>query len=213
MKVNDRPTIAVTPMTYELFTGLALFASVASITPGPNNLMLMASGTNYGFRRTIPHMVGVSAGFVLMVFLVGIGLAQLFTAYPVSHTILKTFSIVYLLYLAWKIATATLSQTAASGSARPFTFIQAALFQWVNPKAWTMALTAVTVYSPNQTLASVALVAAIFGIINLPSISLWTMLGKRVQRYLRSDKHLLVFNITMAALLVASLIPVFTSLL
>ena len=198
-------------MTYELFTGLALFASVASITPGPNNLMLMASGANYGFRRTIPHMAGVSAGFVLMVFLVGIGLAQLFTAYPASHTILKTFSVVYLLYLAWKIATATLSESAARGGGRPFTFIQAALFQWVNPKAWTMALTAVTVYSPSQTLASVALVAAIFGIINLPSICLWIMLGKRVQRYLRSDKHLLIFNLTMAALLVASLIPVFTS--
>ncbi len=211
MKVNDRPTSAVTPMTYELFTGLALFASVASITPGPNNLMLMASGANYGFRRTIPHMAGVSAGFVLMVFLVGIGLAQLFTAYPASHTILKTFSVVYLLYLAWKIATATLSESAARGGGRPFTFIQAALFQWVNPKAWTMALTAVTVYSPSQTLASVALVAAIFGIINLPSICLWIMLGKRVQRYLRSDKHLLIFNLTMAALLVASLIPVFTS--
>jgi threonine/homoserine/homoserine lactone efflux protein len=211
MKVNSRPTIAVTPMTYELFTGLALFASVASITPGPNNLMLMASGANYGFRRTIPHMAGVSAGFVLMVFLVGIGLAQLFIAYPVSHTILKAFSVAYLLYLAFKIATATLSETSASGSGRPFTFIQAALFQWVNPKAWTMALTAVTVYSPTQTLASVALVAGIFGIINLPAIGFWIMLGKRVQRYLRSDKHLLIFNLTMAALLVASLIPVFTS--
>jgi threonine/homoserine/homoserine lactone efflux protein len=119
--------------------------------------------------------------------------------------------VVYLLYLAWKIATTTLSDTAARGSARPFSFIQAALFQWVNPKAWTMALTAVTVYSPTQTLASVALVAAVFGIVNLPSICLWIMLGKRMQRYLRSDKHLLAFNLTMAALLVASLIPVFTS--
>jgi threonine/homoserine/homoserine lactone efflux protein len=115
------------------------------------------------------------------------------------------------LYLAYKIATAAPPEESGKDGTMPFTFMQAALFQWVNPKAWTMALTAVTVYSPTQTLASVALVAAIFGIINLPAIGFWIILGKRVQRYLRSDKHLLVFNLTMAALLVASLIPVFTS--
>lgn len=194
-------------MTYDLLAALVLFAFVSSITPGPNNLMLMASGANFGFRRTIPHMLGIGIGFTLMVLLVGVGLSQIFTAYPVLHDVLKWASIAYLLWLAWKIAHAA---PAASGSAegRPFTFLQAAGFQWVNPKAWTMALTATTVYAPGQTIAAMALVALTFGMVNLPSVSTWTLAGQQMARLLTSPRRLVIFNWTMAALLVLSLYPV-----
>ena len=195
-------------MTYEIVLGLALFALASSITPGPNNLMLMASGANFGFRRTIPHMLGVGLGFTLMVLLVGVGLVQVFNAVPVSYQILKIVSVVYLLYLAWKIGTAAPIAGEVDAAGTPFTFVQAALFQWVNPKAWTMALTAVSVYSPSQSVVAMAFVAAVFGTINLPCISLWTTLGQQLQRILTSPARLRVFNITMAMLLVGSLYPV-----
>jgi threonine/homoserine/homoserine lactone efflux protein len=194
-------------MTYDLLLALALFALVSSITPGPNNLMLMASGANFGFRRTIPHMLGVAVGFVVMILLVGAGLIQLFDAYPVSHTILKAVSVAYLLYLAWKIATA-----AAAGPGKttgtPMTFLQAAAFQWVNPKAWTMALTAITAYAPDRTMVAILVVGLVFGAINLPSVSSWTAMGQQMARLLQSPARLRAFNWLMAGLLIASLYPV-----
>lgn len=194
-------------MTYELLTALAAFAFVTSITPGPNNLMLMASGANYGFRRTIPHMLGVGLGFVLMVALVGLGLMGLFDAFPITHTVLKHAGIAYLLWLAWKIANAGMPQTDGS-TGRPMTFLQAAAFQWVNPKAWQMALTAITLYAPERTAWSILMVAAVFGAVNLPSVSSWTVLGQQMTRVLTSPLRLRVFNGIMALLLVASLWPV-----
>lgn len=194
-------------MTPELLTALAAFAFVSSITPGPNNMMLMASGANFGLARTVPHMLGVALGFVAMIVLVGIGLIGLFDAVPISYTILKVISVAYLLYLAWKIANAAAPEGQGSGG-RPMTFVQAALFQWVNPKAWTMALTALAVYAPVQELWAIALVALVFGVVNLPSIGVWTVLGVQVRRLLTGPGRLRVFNITMALLLVASLYPV-----
>ncbi len=169
--------------------------------------MLMASGANFGLRRTVPHMLGVAIGFTVMIVLVGAGLMELFDAYPASYTVLKIFSVVYLLYLAWKITLAA-APDGKAGSGRPLTFIQAALFQWVNPKAWAMALTAISVYAPSKSLTGVALVAAVFGLINLPSISFWTVLGKQAQRVLTNPARRQAFNIVMAALLVGSLYPV-----
>ncbi len=195
-------------MTFELLTGLAVFSLVSSITPGPNNLMLMASGANFGFRRTIPHMLGVGIGFTVMVRLVGVGLVQLFVAYPVAHTVLKVVSVLYLLFLAWKIATAAAPGEGPEGAGTPITFIQAALFQWVNPKAWTMALTSVAIYAPSQSLLAVAFVALVFGAINLPCVSAWTVLGEKLRGVLSSPRRLRVFNGVMALLLVGSLYPV-----
>lgn len=197
-------------MTLELILALSAFAFVSSITPGPNNLMLMASGANFGFTRTLPHMLGVGIGFTLMIVLVGAGLAQIFKAFPMAHTVLKAVSVVYLLWLAWKIATAPAPKAAAQGDgARPFTFLQAALFQWVNPKAWTMALTAVTAYSvPSLPVTSLLVVAGVFGLINLPSVSSWALLGVQMRRYLDDPVKLKIFNIIAATLLVASLYPI-----
>ena len=186
---------------------LATFAFVTSITPGPNNLMLMASGANFGFRRTIPHMLGVALGFVFMAFLMGIGLAELFEEFPWLHTVLTVVSILYLLWLAWKIAHAAPPEPGAA-KGTPLTFLQAAAFQWVNPKAWAMALTAVTIYAPGDTALAILAVAAIFGAINLPSVSTWCLLGQGLQRVLTDHRRLSVFNWTMASLLVLSLYPV-----
>ncbi|MCR9212301.1 MAG: LysE family translocator [Proteobacteria bacterium] len=194
-------------MTIDLITALCAFALVTSITPGPNNLMLMASGANFGFSRSIPHMAGIGLGFVVMVILVGLGLAQVFEAFPISHVILKVVSVCYMLFLAWKIAgAAPPSDTEKTGT--PLTFLQAALFQWVNPKAWAMALTAVTVYAPTRSYEIILLVAFIFGAINLPSVSLWTVIGQQMRRFLTNRKRLRIFNLTMAFLLILSLYPV-----
>ena len=191
-------------MTYDLYFGLAAFAFVSSVTPGPNNLMLMASGANFGFRRTLPHMLGVAIGFTFMVGLVGLGLMQLFDLWPPLYTVLKVASVAYLLYLAWKLANAA-PMGDASAETHPMSFFQAALFQWVNPKAWAMALTAISVYAPARDVASVLVVAAIFGAINLPTVSSWTVLGQQMRRILRDQRHMRMFNIGMALLLVGSL--------
>lgn len=194
-------------MDINMLAALALFAFVSSITPGPNNLMLMASGANFGFRRTVPHMLGVGIGFTVMILGVGAGLVQIFDAYPVSYTVLKTASVAYLLWLAWKIATAA-GVREADVRGRPLTFLQAAAFQWVNPKAWVMALTAIAAYAPDRSLWAILWVALVFGAINLPSVSSWTLLGQQMARLLRAPRQRIVFNWIMAGLLVASLIPV-----
>lgn len=196
-------------MNIELISALILFAFVSSATPGPNNLMLMASGANFGFRRSIPHMLGISIGFMLMVFLVGIGLMQIFDQFPESHLILKVASVGYMSWLAWKIANAA-PPKGAEATGTPMTFLQAAAFQWVNPKAWAMALTAITIYAPDRSVLAVTLVAIIFGAVNAPSVSMWTVLGQQMRRLLTKPARLQAFNYTMAALLLASLYPLLT---
>ncbi|MDF1857234.1 LysE family translocator [Pseudooceanicola sp.] len=195
-------------MTHEIFTALMAFAFVSSITPGPNNLMLLASGANFGFRRTVPHMLGISIGHSVMVMLVGIGLIRVFDAYPLSQTLLKVVAVAYMLWLAWKIAHAAAPEVQDATGKRPLNFFQAALFQWVNPKAWTMALTAITVYAADRTLLTIAMVAAVFAMTNLPSICTWAAMGQQLRRLLTKPSRLRLFNWTMAILLVASLWPV-----
>jgi threonine/homoserine/homoserine lactone efflux protein len=194
-------------VTVDLFLALLGFAFVTSITPGPNNMMLMASGVNFGFARTVPHMLGIGIGFTVMVLLVGLGLVGVFTAWPPAHRVLQVVSVVYMLWLAWKIAHAAAPE-AKDGQGRPFTFLQAAGFQWVNPKAWTMALGAVAIYAPDQNFGSVAIVALAFGAVNLPCVSSWTLVGIGLRRFLQSPARLRLFNWTMAGLLVLSLYPV-----
>ncbi|MDC2889550.1 LysE family translocator [Psychrosphaera algicola] len=170
--------------------------------------MLLSSGVNFGWRRTLPHMIGVASGFTLMVFLVGIGVIQLFDMVPQSYVVLKWFCIVYLSYLAVKIARSGNAVARESGSVKPMTFMQAVLFQWVNPKAWTMALSAISVYAPERDLISVIWVSLIFAAINLPSITVWVVVGDRLQQFLTSAVKLKVFNYSMATLLILSLFPV-----
>lgn len=197
-------------MTYELLTALMAFAFVMSVTPGPNNLMLLASGANFGWVRTLPHMLGISLGHMLMVVLVGIGLIQIFETFPITNTILKAASIAFLLYLAYKIATAAPpAETSDTPTGKPLTFIQAALFQWVNPKAWAMALTAISAYTPESSGTwGVVVVALVFATTNFPSINLWVFLGTQLRRLLNVPWKLRAFNLCAALLLLASLYPI-----
>jgi threonine/homoserine/homoserine lactone efflux protein len=196
-------------MNIEIISALCAFAFVSSITPGPNNLMLMTSGANFGVRRTMPHFLGVVLGFLLMILLVGAGLVRVFEAYPVSHEILRFFSIGYLVYLAWKIALAKPGTGASAGA--PLSALQAALFQWVNPKAWAMALTALTVYAPSPGFATVMLVALLCALVNTPSVFVWVLLGSRLRTLLQDPLRLRIFNYVMALLLLATLYPVLAS--
>jgi threonine/homoserine/homoserine lactone efflux protein len=193
-------------MITQQFIGLLGFAFASSITPGPNNMMLMASGANYGLRRTVPHMLGVAIGFAVMIALVGIGLVGLFEAWPPAFTVLKVVSAIYLVWLAWKIAMSPAPSTAdANSTGKPMTFVQAALFQWVNPKAWTMALTAIAVYAGSRSLPAVLTVATVFGLINLPSVGVWAAMGQYLRRWMTDDRKRRAFNWGMTALLVGSL--------
>lgn len=193
-------------MSADQLAALAVFAFATSITPGPNNLMLMASGATFGVRRTLPHALGVALGFVLMVVLVGAGLARTFQAVPWLDAGLKAASVAYMLYLAWRIATAPPPAEAVL-TRRPMSFLAAAAFQWVNPKAWAMAITAVTVHAASQAWTEIATVAAVFGLVNLPSVGVWALLGQQMRRALADPRRARAFNVVMAALLIVSLYP------
>jgi threonine/homoserine/homoserine lactone efflux protein len=194
-------------VSLEVFLALAGFSFVTSITPGPNNLMLLTSGVNFGFLRSIPHMLGIGIGFMFLLLCVGFGLGQVLTAYPPLHLALKVLCVAYLLYLAWKIANSGPIEE-QEGKARPMTFLEAAAFQWVNPKAWFMAVTAMSVYTNQQNyFPTVIFIAIVFGLINIPTVSVWAGLGSALRGLLSNPKVLRAFNVTMALLLVASLWP------
>ena len=193
-------------MELSLILALFGFAFASSITPGPNNMMLMASGANYGMSRSWPHITGICAGFAFMICLVGLGLAQLFELFPVLNTVLKVGAALYMTYLAWMIATAAPSLDAPEGG-RPFSFVQAAAFQWVNPKAWAMALTVVSVYMPDGVFAPLT-VALLFQVVGVPCMIAWAVLGVGMRRFLTTSGRLRIFNGVMGALLLASIWPI-----
>ena len=195
-------------MTYDLILALISFAFVTSATPGPNNLMLMASGANFGVRQTLPHWLGVSMGFVVLAICVGVGLTKLFDHYPIIKQILTGVCTAFLLYLAWKIATAAGLKSTNDGG-KPMTFFQAAAFQWVNPKAIAMALTAISLYSGGGRLMETLIVSLIFGVINFPTVGMWVLAGTKLRHVLQNPRALRAFNVTMALLLVATLYPIY----
>ncbi|MCE0463674.1 MULTISPECIES: LysE family translocator [Pseudomonas] len=195
-------------LSLDLLLGFALFALVTSITPGPNNTMLLASGVNFGFNRTIPHMLGITCGFFSLVLAVGLGLGAMFQTYPLLYTILRYTGAAYLLYLAWKIAHSGPVSDSRAGNHAPISYWGAAAFQWVNPKAWIMAIGAISTYTPIQGyFFNVVVIAAVFALINLPSVSVWVICGSLLRNLLRDRRWLRLFNWGMALLLVASLYP------
>ncbi|MCF1492643.1 LysE family translocator [Agrobacterium vitis] len=194
-------------MTPETLVALILFAFTTSITPGPNNMMLFASGVNFGFLRTLPHMLGIGAGFFTLLIGVGLGLGALLAAVPMLYHGLKIAGGLYLLWIAWKIGS---SRSLGEGKAQavPMSFLAAAGFQWINPKAWVMAVTAMATYiNPQVYWFTVFLVGLVFALVNVPVVSAWAGFGSVLREWLSNPVRLKWFNITMALLLVVSLWP------
>jgi threonine/homoserine/homoserine lactone efflux protein len=198
-------------MNFEnLILPLLLFSISMTITPGPNNVMVTASGVNFGYKKTLPHILGITFGFPVMIVLIGLGLGSVFKSFPVIHHILKYIGATYLLYLAWKIA--TFSNVNNNGDRnKPFTFWQAVIFQWINPKAWVIAVGAIAAFTSvgRDVFLEVLLIAFVFCIVCFPCVSLWAFLGTNIKHLLTTDYYRKVFNICMAFLLVISLLPVF----
>lgn len=199
-------------MGFDLVLGLLSFAFASSITPGPNNMMLTASAANFGMLRVIPHILGICVGFAIMLTLVGLGLAEIFERLPALRAALKIVATLYIVWLAWKIANAAPTLDAPEDAGRPFTFLQAALFQGVNPKAWAMALTAVTAYLPEGLgLAGPVAVALLFQVSGLPCMVAWAALGVGMRRFLTNSKRMRTFNGVMGGLLILSIWPILSA--
>jgi len=204
-------------MSAELLASLTLFAFVTSITPGPNNAMLFASGVNHGIRRTLPHLLGVTLGFTFMQLAVGLGVGMVFEAVPGIYSVLRTLGLGYMLYLAWRIATSTppaqpealnASPAEPAAKGRPMTFLEASAFQWVNPKALMMCVTAASTYAPpDSPVLGAFLVTGVFFVAGMPCVALWVLLGRLMRGLLQDRRRLRAFNWAMAALLVASMAP------
>jgi threonine/homoserine/homoserine lactone efflux protein len=195
-------------MRYDVLTALVLFAFVAGVTPGPNNMMLMASGVNFGLRRTLPHFLGVCLGFPAMVALVGFGLDAIFSRFPNFLTALRYVSVAYLVWLAWRIANAGPVHE-ADATRKPLGFFGAAAFQWVNPKGWVMAVSALTSYTVMADYAhSAGVVVLVFLLVAFPSSGIWMLSGAALRPTLSDPARVRPFNIVMALLLLASIAPV-----
>jgi threonine/homoserine/homoserine lactone efflux protein len=197
-------------MPVELFIALVSFAVVMSFTPGPNNMMLLASGVNFGLKRTIPHMLGISAGVATLLLAIGFGLHEVLQRWPFVFTVIKYAGVAYLLWLAWQIAASgPLDDGSGETKGRPMSFIEAAAFQWINPKAWVMAVGAMATYTVEASCAlTVMIVALVFAAVCGPATGTWTLFGVALRRWLQDPRANRIFNIAMALLLVASLWPI-----
>ena len=196
-------------MSLESVLALIGFAFVMSVSPGPGNFLLLASGANFGIARTLPLVFGISFGFLSMVFAVGLGLGEVLKAYPIIGMGLRIACAIYIFWLAWKIANSRgIGPENADKMEKPFTFPQAASLQLVNPKAWTVALIVTVSYmAPDAPFSSLIHLILIFAVVNLPSISLWAVSGHGLRKFLARGSRIVVFNIGMAVLLVVSMLP------
>lgn len=196
-------------ISQQILLAFIVFAIVGLYTPGPNNVMLLASGLNHGLRRTLPHVAGVSFGFAFLVAVVGFGLGAVFDAYPVLQAVLKYAGAAYLVYLAVAIARSGPVQTDGGGGRKPLTFWEAALFQWINVKGWIIAIGTVTAYAALASYPwNIITMALLLLAMGLSSSVAWTLFGASLQALVRSPRAVRIFNWTMAGLLLASLYPV-----
>lgn len=195
-------------MPLDLLLALIGFSVVMAGTPGPNNMMVLASGVNFGFQRSMPHILGIAIGFGVMNGLVGMGLGQIFERWPILYTAMKIIGAAYLLWLAWGIANSGPIEDGVERG-RPMSFLQAAAFQWVNPKAWVIAVGAVAAYSqPSRYLLSVLIISVVMMVVTLPCVAVWATFGSAMRHVLRDPRAVRWFNLAMALLLVASLWPI-----
>jgi threonine/homoserine/homoserine lactone efflux protein len=197
-------------MSQPLLVAFVVFATVMFFTPGPNNIMVLSSGLTYGFRRTVPHIAGITIGFAFMVGAVGLGFGTIFLAYPVLQTILKYAGAAYLIYLAAVIAMSEPVTPGQDNRRGPMTFWGAALFQWVNVKGWVMVIGTITAYAGIARFPwNIVIQVLLSLLLGVMSTSTWTLSGSSLRSFTTSPRAVRVFNIAMAALLLASLYPVF----
>jgi len=195
--------------TGTMFLSILSFAFATAMSPGPNNFMLLSSGLTFGYKKTMPHIMGVMVGFPIMVMAVGLGMGTVFELYPLLYDVLKVVGIAYLLWMAWKIATSSSTMSSDDEVKKPFTFLQAVLFQWVNPKAWVMVITAMGSFitSTQQAFLQVVIIALVYLCIGLLATNVWALGGVYLQRFISNEKRVRVFNVLMALLIVFSVLP------
>ncbi|MDQ7083434.1 MAG: LysE family translocator [Sulfurovum sp.] len=196
--------------TLTMLLSIISFAVATAFSPGPNNLMLLSSGLTFGYRKTLPHIIGVMIGFPLMLVAVGLGVGTVFEIFPTLYDILKVLGMVYLLWMAWQIANSNGSITQDKGKKKiPFTCTQAILFQWLNPKAWIMAITATTsfTHSEGHLFVQILMIAFVYVIVGLGSTNSWALGGLFLQKVISNTRGVRVFNVTMAVLIVLSVLP------
>lgn len=195
--------------TLTMIISISSFALASTMTPGPNNIMLLSSGLTFGYKRTIPHALGVNFGFPIMVLCVGLGVGKLFEIFPFIYIILKVAGISYLLWMAWHIANTKGANNTENKNDKPFTFLQAALFQWINPKAWVMAVTSTAAFITDQQIAfiQVMVISCIFFVCAIFSTNSWSLGGVMLKQFIQNERFVQIFNITMAILIVASILP------
>lgn len=193
----------------DLLLAVLFFAFSTTITPGPNNVMIMSSGVNYGIKASLPHWLGICLGFPLMVLLVGLGFGVVFERYPHLHQLIKVLGVAYLLWLAWRIASAE-PKAIEQGKSKPFSFMQAALFQWINGKAWVMASGAIAAFTTVGGVywLEVSIITAAFLLVAFPCVGVWLVFGAVLRKVLTKALFQRLFNITMAIILVLSVVPV-----
>ena len=195
-------------MTFDQLIPVALFVIAMVGTPGPNNLMLLTAGANFGFRRSLPHILGITMGCQVLLLAIALGLGQMFSAWPLSIVLLKLGGGGFLVWMAVQLLRPRAAALGEGAEARPLSFLQAALFQWVNPKAWLMLITGLATYvNPQQMLVSTLLIGVTFALVGLPLTCLWNVGGVALKDWLQHDRRLLHFNRLMAVLLLVSLLP------
>lgn len=197
--------------TVAMIISIATFTISTVTTPGPNNIMLLSSGLTFGYKKTIPHMSGIIVGFPFMVVLVGLGMGVIFEKFPVILSILKIVGILYLFWMAFKIANNTSAYEVNKGQkSEPFTFFQAAIFQWVNPKAWIMAITAISIFvtANENSYLQVITIAFIYFLSSIISANSWAFGGVVLKKFIKNESSVKKLNIIMAILLIASVLPI-----
>ena len=193
----------------ELLLAVLFFAFSTTITPGPNNVMIMSSGVNYGVKASVPHWLGICLGFPFMVLLVGFGFGVVFDRYPHLHQLIKILGTLYLLWLAWRIASAE-PKAIEQGKSKPFSFFQAVLFQWVNGKAWVMATGAIAAFTSVTGVywQQVSIITLTFLLVAFPCVGVWLLFGASLRTILTKPLFQRIFNIAMAIILLLSVVPV-----
>lgn len=185
------------------------FAFVACMTPGPNNLMLLSSGLTFGYKKTLPHILGIALGYPIMFLIIGLGLGKIFEQYPIMLEVLKYIGMSYLLWMAWHIANTKGTLNQNNSNDKPFTFLQAVLFQWVNPKAWIMSVTSLATFlsTTHDAFTQIILMTLITILIGIITTHSWSLGGVFLKKIITNENNILLFNRSVAVILVCSIIP------